>query len=133
MHTLNNSKDLFVEIAKACDTCLKPWRHSVIDCSPKEKKTLDELNIDLILRIECRCKDGKRFSNYDLEMEIYQSGDDISITLSLLSFPDSPMLWHGKHSIWMDSLTGKKTKQPERGADLEALARRIRSLLLLDE
>ncbi len=127
MPTFDSLKDLLTEVAKACDYSLKPWKHSVVDNS-KNLSTLPKNNfIDLSLTIECRSKEGKRFPENDLEVEIYKSGVDLCITLSWISFPEKPILWHGKHSVWMDSSSGSRSLPPDGGASLEALARRLRA------
>ena len=119
-----------MEVAKACDHCLKPWRHSVIDSSTLSTFESSDGTIDLILKVECRCEKGHRYPEKDLEVEIYKSGLDLSITLSWLSSPDRPILWHGRHSIWMDPRNGKRSKTPDGGLSLEALARRLRSIFI---
>ncbi|AAP99890.1 MULTISPECIES: hypothetical protein [Prochlorococcus] len=128
MHILDSDNDLITEIAKACDLCMKPWRHSVVDNSPKSTPSSEDDFLDMTLRVECRDEDGERLPENDLELEIFKSGDDLSITLAWLSFPDRQILWHGKHSIWMDSESGKRSTMPNGGSCLEALARRIRAL-----
>ncbi len=133
MHILNSNQSFYKEVANACDLCLKPWRHSVIDDSPESTLLIDKRNIDVTLRVECRCKDGKRFPENDLEIEIFKSGEDLSITLSWLFFPERAILWHGTHSVWMNSETGKRSPSPEGGSSLEALARRLKSCLVFEE
>ncbi|KGG15164.1 hypothetical protein EV06_1031 [Prochlorococcus sp. MIT 0602] len=123
---------MLMEIAQACDYCLKPWRHSVIDisCDSIYKTTPEAM--DLTLRVESRSVEGQRYPEHDLEVEIFKSGNDLSITLSWAAFPDKPILWHGKHSIWMDSISGMRSHAPDGGSSLEALARRLRSSLLIE-
>ena len=132
MHINNSLEELLTHIAIAADLCIKPWAHSVVDKSP----CLVDINstqqqVDLILSIQCRNKEGDRFPENDIEVEIYQSGNDLSITLSWESFPDKPILWYGNHSLWMDSTTGKKCQPPKNGSSFEALARRIRSSFIV--
>ena len=135
MLTFDSSKDFITEVAKSCDICLKPWHHFVFDISAPIDSNLSSSSqiIDLTLRVECRSQDGQRFPENDLEIEIYRSGADLSITLSWLSFPLKPILWYGKHSIWMDSLTGLRSQTPDGGSSLESLARRLRSSFLYEE
>ncbi len=133
MHIPDSSNDFLIEVAKSCDYCLKPWRYSVIDNSICPENSSESTNIDLTLKVECRDQEGRRIPEHDLEVEVYRSGDDLSITLSWLSFPEQPILWHGKHSVWMDSSTGKRCQIPEGGASLEALARRLRTSFLIEE
>jgi len=40
------------------------------------------------------------------------------------------MLWHGRHPVWMDPSSGERCERPAAGIPLEALARRLRALLL---
>ena len=129
----DSNQDLLTEVAKACDFCLKPCSYSVIDNSGDQKNYNEDKIIDLILIGECRSSDGKRLPENDLEIEIYRSGLDISITLSWLSFPSKPILWHGKHSLWMDSTIGSRVDTPDDAYKLEALARRLSSSFCLDE
>ncbi len=122
-----------MEVAKACDHCLKPCRYSVIDNSaPSLSGSSGEL-IDLILKVECRGENGQRYPIDDLELEIYKSGSDLSITIAWSFYPNRPILWHGKHSIWMDPVNGKRSVTPVEGSSLEALARRLRSIFLIEE
>ena len=92
----DSNHDFLSEVAKACDFCLKPYRYSVIDNSVAE--TFEDVNeqLDLTLTGECRSYDGNRLPDNDLEIEIYRSGLDISITLSWLSFPTKPILFASK-------------------------------------
>ena len=96
-HILNSNYDYLQEIAQACDLCVKPWRHSIINTSTEQALKSNDDYIDLTLRVESRDRDGERFPENDLEIEIYRSGHDLSITLTWLFFPDRPILWHGKH------------------------------------
>ena len=78
--------------------------------------------------IECRSSNGERHSEHDLELEIFRSGDEMNLMISWIESHDKPILWHGKHSIWMEGATGQPCKPPEGAAMLEALARRIKAL-----
>ena len=117
------------EVAKSADLCLKPWRHSVLlssDAFPE----IDGLDIfsDLTLRIECRDANGERFFENDLELEMYRSGDELNITIGWYSSHSMPILWQGKHSVWMEPNSGKRCNTaPERAPQIEAFARRLRS------
>ncbi len=134
MHILNSSSDLLANVALAADICLKPWKHSVLNkVNSSEQVDSQDVLIDLTLSIQCRNIEGERLPENDLELEIFRSGSDLSITVSWESFPDRPILWHGKRSLWMDSKTGKQCSSPTQGPCLEALARRLRSTLVLEE
>ena len=129
MHILDSLDNLYSQIAFAANHCHKPWIHSVIDKSCNLNRELfNDGILDLTINIECRNKEGERLPEHDIEAEIYKSGEDLSITLAWISYPDSPILWHGKHSLWMDSKTGSKCGSPRDGSSLETLARRIRIL-----
>ena len=117
--------DLLVLIAKAADVCLKPWSHAVIVIDPSAPAELDELDV----RIECRDGDGQRHPDRDLELEIYRSGDEINLMLSWWDQPERPMLWHGRHPVWMDGASGQRCSAPQDAALLEALGRRLRALV----
>ena len=133
MHILESNHDILMEIAKACDHCLKPWRYSIIDDSIFSLSDSSDELIDLTLKVECRCEKGQRYPRNDLELEIYKSGSDLSITLAWSFYPNRPILWHGRHSIWMDPINGKRSSTPSEGSSLEALARRLRSIFLTEE
>lgn len=117
--------DLLVLIAKAADVCLKPWSHAVIVIDPSAPAELDELDV----RIECRDGDGQRHPDRDLELEIYRSGDEINLMLSWWDQPERPMLWHGRHPVWMDGASGQRCSAPQDAAPMEALGRRLRALV----
>ena len=117
--------DLLVLIAKAADVCLKPWNHAVVPIDPAASAELDDLNV----RIECRDGDAQRHPEHDLELEIYRSGEEINLMLSWWDQPDRPMLWHGRHPVWMDGESGQRCAAPQDAAPLEALGRRLRALV----
>ena len=117
--------DLLVLIAKAADVCLKPWSHAVVLIDPSAPEQIDDLHV----RIESRDGEGQRFPDQDLELEIYRSGDEINLMLSLWDQPERPMLWHGRHPVWMDGATGQRCTAPKDAGPIEALARRMRALL----
>ena len=117
--------DLLVLIAKAADVCLKPWSHAVVAIDPSAPSDVDDLHV----RIESRDGDGQRQPDRDMELEIYRSGVDINLILSWWDQPDRPMLWHGRHPVWMDGESGQRCSAPQDAAPLEALGRRLRSLV----
>ena len=75
--------------------------------------------------------EGERHPENDLDLEIYSSGIDLNLILGWSNQPDLPILWQGQHSVWMDGNTGKRCKTPKDGTCLEALARRLRALLMI--
>ena len=117
--------DLLVLIAKAADVCLKPWCHAVVPIDMEASAEVDELNV----RIECRDGDGQRHPDRDIELEIYRSGEEINLMLSWWDQPDRPMLWHGRHPVWMDGASGQRCAAPQDASPMEALGRRLRSLV----
>ena len=117
--------DLLVLIAKAADVCLKPWSHAVVLIDPSAPEQFDDLHV----RIESRDGDGQRHPDRDLELEIYRSGDEINLMLSWWDQPDRPMLWHGRHPVWMDGASGQRCTAPQDASPLEALGRRLRALV----
>ena len=117
--------DLLVLIAKAADVCLKTWSHAVVLIDPSAPEQLDDLHV----RIESRDGDGQRHPVRDLELEIYRSGDEINLMLSWCDQPERPMLWHGRHPVWMDGASGQRCTAPQDASPLEALGRRLRALV----
>ncbi|MEB3271322.1 MAG: hypothetical protein VKJ44_06720 [Synechococcus sp.] len=118
--------DLIRLIAAAADLCRKPLRHGVV---PREQMpAAGQPLLEVCLRLEARTTLGARCPEQDLELEIYRSGSDLHLTLAWLDQDQRPMLWHGSHAVWMDG-AGQRCPPPEDGAPLEALARRLRSLL----
>ena len=117
--------DLLVLIAKTADVCRKPLRHAVVLVDPEAAAELDDLNV----RIECRDGEGQRQVDFDLELEVYRSGAEINLMLSWWDQPDRPLLWHGRHAVWMSGDSGERCSAPADAAPMEALGRRLRSLL----
>lgn len=116
------------QVAAAADLCLKPNRHAVrFSNAPPEPDgaTADELS----LLIEARTAAGERQPAADLELEIYRSGSTLNLMLAFRHQESMPLLWHGLHPVWMDGASGARCSRPEEGALLEALARRLRSLV----
>lgn len=117
--------DLQMGVAAAADLCLKPWRHAVVPMASATEGG-DEMQV----RIETRSPEGERLPEQDLELEIYRSGEELNVMLSWCERPEQPMLWHGRHPVWMDGSSGERCERPADGAPLEALSRRLRALFL---
>ena len=115
-------------LARAADLCLKPHRHGVRLLG--ELPQAAALDGDLCVRIEPRSPEGARLEQDDLELELYRSGSDIHLTLVSLADESAPLLWQGSHPVWMDGVSGDRCERPEGGLPLEALARRIRALVV---
>ena len=125
MHTPDSIDSLIAEVAKAADLCIKPYAHSVsIENQLNDGDVLD----DLIFKIQRRNTDGEREDFMDIELEVYKSGSEVNMTISWKSLIDRPILWQGKHAIWMDSSSGVQCETPSYGKLFEALARRLRTV-----
>ncbi len=125
MHIPEPIDGLIVEVAKAADLCLKPYIHSVF----LENQLDDDKDFeDLIFKIQCRNIDGDREESMDIELEVYESGNEINMTISWKSLIDRPILWHGKHAVWMDSSSGVQCETPSYGKLFESLARRLQTV-----
>lgn len=119
--------DLQVLIARSADVCFKPWSHSVVLLSGDDATNFSV--DDVSLRIECRDQEGLRHDDRDLELEIYRSGEEINLMLSWWDQPERPILWQGRHPVWMDGASGQRCPAPQDAAPLEALGRRLRTLI----
>ena len=125
MHTPDIKDSLIAEVAKAADICLKPYLHSVsLENQFNDANDLE----DLIFKIQCRNIDGGREESMDIELEVYKSGKEVNMTLSWKSLIDRPILWQGKHAVWMDSSSGVQCDIPSDGKLFESLARRLRTI-----
>tara|TARA_B100001029_G_scaffold7722_1_gene5412 strand:- start:50 stop:445 length:396 start_codon:yes stop_codon:yes gene_type:complete len=125
VHTPDFTEGLIAEVAKAADFCMKPYVHSV---SLENKSDVNNDLEDLIFKIQCRNIDGEREENMDIELEVYKSGNEVNMTLSWKSLVDRPILWQGKHAVWMDSSSGMQCKTPSYGKLFESLARRLKTV-----
>ena len=128
MHTPDLKNRIIAEVAKAADLCMKPYVHSVSLEGNLDNETSDEKFEDLTFKIQCRDIDGERQSSMDIELEVYKSGNEINMTLSWISLLNTPILWQGKHSVWMDSNSGVQCQTPSNGQLFESLARRLRTI-----
>ena len=125
MLTPDSIDSLIAEVAKAADLCLKPYVHSV-----SLENQLEDSNIvdELIFKIQRRNIDGEREDSMDIELEVYKSGNEVNMTISWKSLIDRPILWQGKHAVWMDSSSGVQCETPSYGKLFESLARRLRTV-----
>jgi hypothetical protein len=112
------------QVAAAADLCRQPLVHAVV---PKQAGAEE-----CCLLLQARDATGERRPEEDLELEIYLSGGDRHLMLSWPQRPERPMLWQGQHPVWMDGDSGLRCERPDGGAELEALARRLRALLTPD-
>ena len=125
MLTPDSIEGLISEVAKAADLCMKPYAHSV-----SLENQLDNENDleDLFFKIQCRNIDGEREESMDIELEVYKSGNELNMTISWKTLIDRPILWQGKHPVWMDSSSGVQCEMPSYGKLFESLARRLRTV-----
>lgn len=90
---------------------------------------------DLCLRLVARDRQGERQPQHDLRVEVFRSGDGFSLTFERIGQPDWPLLWFGRHPLWMRPDCGSPCDRPATTAvrqtsrQLEALARRLRTEL----
>ncbi len=125
--------DLCQLVAAAADLCRKPLRHAVIDPAtvPDDRDPgASSTDLDRCLRLEVRSAAGERLPQEDLELELYRSGEDLHLTLAWRDWEEGPMLWQGHHPVWMDGVSGCRCERPPQGMPIEALARRLRALLV---
>lgn len=115
------------DLARAADLCLKPHRHALRFSGEPPAATGD--CSDCCLLVEARDPTGQRQPAHDLELEIYRSGSELNLMLSAVGDDRAPMLWHGRHPVWMHPASGERCERPVDGAALEAFARRVRALL----
>lgn len=123
-------------MAAAADLCRKPLRHAVLaatnPANPEQPSLEQAAELgECCLKLEARSPAGERLPDEDLELELYRSGDDLHLTLAWVEDPERPMLWQGRHPVWMSS-SGCRCERPPAGLPLEALARRLRALLSID-
>ena len=114
--------DLSRLVTAAADLCRRPLRHGVVLESGED-------DLDCSLRLEVRSAEGERLESEDLDLEIYRSGDAVHLTLAWQQDDTRPMLWQGEHPLWMDP-QGRRCERPQDGLPIEALARRLRALLV---
>ena len=125
MHTTDSIDGLLAEVAKAADLCMKPYVHSVF-----LENQLDDDNVldDLIFKIQRRNTNGERDDSMEIELEVYKSGNEVNMTISWKSLIDRPILWQGKHAVWMNGSSGLQCETPSYGKLFESLARRLRTV-----
>ena len=115
--------DLLTVVSRAADLSRPGLRHAAV---------LQEQAADgWCLRLECRDPGGERLEAEDLDLEIYGDGADPSIQISWSADPQAPMLWQGRHALWMEAEQGQRCDAPAGAMPLEALARRLRALLVI--
>ena len=126
---INNSSDnLEIIVAKSANIINKPYLHSVVKIS-EEQETSKSDDLDITLNILCRDSEGNRIERDDLELEIFNSKNELILIISKLNYPNEPILWSGNKNLWMDSKSGKKCEPPSYNFRLENLATRIKKFI----
>ena len=121
---------LLAQLAAAADLTCKPLRYAARFSGEVPPSSSIDDN-DCCVRLEARNGAGERMEQADLELEIYRSGSDLNLMISRVGDELAPLLWHGLHPVWMDAGSGERQERPADGAPLEALARRVRALLVI--
>jgi len=123
-----NSLDLEIIVAKSANIINKPYIHSVIKIKG-EYETSKNDDLDVTLNVLCRDSEGNRIERDDLEIEIFNSKNELILLVSKLNYPNEPILWSGSKNLWMDSKTGKKCEPPNYNLKIENLATRIKKFI----
>ncbi len=124
----NSSDNLEIIVAKSANIINKPYIHSVVKISGEFDSYKDD-DLDLTLNILCRDSEGNRIERDDLEIEIFNSKNELVLLVSKLNYPNEPILWSGNKNLWMDSKSGKKCKPPNYNFRIENLATRIKKYI----
>ena len=124
----NSSDNLEIIVAKAANIINKPYFHSVIKLSGECDFSKDD-DLDITLNVLCRDSEGNRFESDDLEIEIFNSKNELVLLISKLNYPNDPILWSGNKNLWMDSKSGKKCEPPNYNFRIENLATRIKKFI----
>ena len=124
----NSLDNLEIIVAKSADIINKPYIHSVVNISEEYDESNND-DLDITLNIICRDSEGNRVEQNDLEIEIFNSKNEIMILISKLNYPNDPILWSGNKNLWMDSISGKKCVPPNYNFIIENLATRIRKFI----
>ena len=124
----NSSDNLEIIVAKSANITNKPYIHSVVKISG-EYDTFKNDHLDITLNILCRDSEGNRIERDDLEIEIFNSKNELVLLVSKLNYPNEPILWSGNKNLWMDSKSGKKCEPPNYNFRIENLATRIKKFI----
>lgn len=120
--TAEATAELLTVICQAADLCRPGLRHAAV--------LQEQAGDGWCLRLECRDADGGRLEAEDLDLEIYGAAADPSIQLTWSTDPQAPVLWQGRHALWMEPGQGQRCGAPPQAVPLEALARRLRARLV---
>ena len=124
----NSTDNLEIIVAKSANIINKPYIHSVIK-TKGEYETSKNDDLDITLNVLCRDSEGNRIEKNDLEVEIFNSKNELIILVSKLNYPNEPILWSGSKNLWMDSKSGKKCEPPTYNYRLENIATRIKKFI----
>ena len=124
----NSSDNLEIIVAKSANIINKPYIHSVVKIKGEYETSKDD-DLDIILNVLCRDSEGNRIEKDDLEIEIFNSKNELVILVSKLNYPNEPILWSGSKNLWMDSKSGKKCEPPNYNYRLENIATRIKKFI----
>ena len=124
----NSSDNLENIVAKSANIINKPYIHSVVKIKGEYESSKDD-DLDITLNILCRDSEGNRIEKDDLEIEIFNSKNELIILISKLKYPNEPILWSGSKNLWMDSKSGKKCEPPNYNYRLENIATRIKKFI----
>ena len=124
----NSSDNLEIIVAKSANIINKPYIHSVVKIKGEYETSKDD-DLDIILNVLCRDSEGNRIEKDDLEIEIFNSKNELVILVSKLNYPNEPILWSGGKNLWMDSKSGKKCEPPNYNYRLENIATRIKKFI----
>ncbi|MFZ4803130.1 MAG: hypothetical protein ACOYLI_00535 [Synechococcus lacustris] len=114
--------ELCQQICRAADLSRPGLKHAALPMEQEPRSWS--------LRLEVRDGQGQRLQREDLELELYGSAVDPSLQLGWLYQQEQPLLWQGRHPVWMDASSGARCERPEGGMALETLARRLRAQLV---
>ena len=124
----NSSDNLEIIVAKSANIINKPYVHSVVKISGEFDIYKDD-DVDITLNVLCRDSEGNRIERDDLEIEIFNSKNELVVLISKLNYPNEPILWSGNKNLWMDSKSGKKCEPPNYNFRIENLATRIKKFI----
>ena len=124
----NSANNLEIIVAKSANIINKPYLHSVVKISGEYDNSKDD-DLDITLNVLCRDSEGNRIERDDLEIEIFNSKNELVLLVSKLNYPNEPILWSGNKNLWMDSKSGKKCEPPNYNFRLENLATRIKKFI----
>ena len=124
----NPSDNLEIIVAKSANIINKPYIHSVVKIKGEYETSKDD-DLDILLNVLCRDSEGNRIEKDDLEIEIFNSKNELIILISKLNSPNEPILWSGGKNLWMDSKSGKKCEPPNYNYRLENIATRIKKFI----